>query len=148
MQRPLQIGPFDEARQVIFLPGGKFAVILAQFRRNKRQIQRRKNVLLRLAGNAQLRVAGFLLGLEQPIFIQAQPARNRPLAHPNIMFFAAGEIGQRGRKLGVTHHPQITLDPPLQDDAGLRFAPGGDLEDARLGHKKGDHRRRRFGRRQ
>ena len=45
------------------------------------------------------------------------------------MLFAAGEIGERKRKLGVADHAQITLDSSLDNDARLGVAFRVDAED-------------------
>ena len=124
VQRAFQIRPFDQFRQVVFLRRRKFAVILAQFRRHKRQVQFRKNVLLGLARHEQFRVARFLLRFEQAVFIQPQPALDRPLAHHDVVLLAAGEIRQRERKFRVAHHAQIALDAAFQNHARLGFAFG------------------------
>ena len=51
-------------------------------------------------------------------------------------------------KFRVAHHAQIALNAAVQHHAGLGFALGHDLDDARLRDKKFDHFRRLFGRRQ
>ena len=56
------------------------------------------------------------------------------------MFFAAGKISQGKRKFRVADHPQIGLNAPGQDHAGLGLAFGRDAEDAGLRGEKIDDR--------
>ena len=93
-----------------------------------------------------MRVAGFLLGLEQAVFVQAQAALDGALAHDDVVLLAAGEISKREGKLGVAHHAQIRLDAAGEDDGGLGFALGADADDARLGGECINDVRRFFGR--
>ena len=44
---------------------------------------------------------------DEPPFTQAEPARERPLAHLHVMVLRAGEMMQRENKLFVGHDPQI-----------------------------------------
>ena len=148
VQRAAQIRPLDEPGQIIFFGGGKFAVVLAQFRRDEGQIQFRKNFRLVPARHEQFRIARFLLGFEQAVFVQPQAARNRPLAHDDVVLLAAGEIRQRKRKLLVAHHAQVALDAAVQNHTRLGVAPGGDFDDPRLRDKKFNHLRRLLRRRQ
>ena len=144
VQRAAQIRPLDQFRQIVFLRRGKFAVVLAQFRLDVRQIQLFKNFLLGLARHQQFRVARFLLRFEQAVFVQPQAALDRPLPHHDVVLLAAGEIRQRKRKFPVAHHAQIALDAAFQNHARLRFAFRRDFENSRLRNKKFNHLRRLF----
>ncbi len=120
-------------------------MVLAQFRRDVDQIQLRENLLLSLAGDEQLGIAGFLLGREQAVFIEPETALDGALPHRHVVLFAAGEIGQGKGKLGIANHPQVRLQSTLQNDAGLGLALGDDLDDAGLGNEEINHRERFFG---
>ena len=139
VQRAFQIGPFDQPGQRAFLAGREFAVVFAQFRRHEWQIKRGKDLRLVLARDEQFRVARFLLGFEQAVFVEPQAALNRALAHDDVVLLAAGEIGEREWKLRVAHHAQIALDAAFENHARLRVALGDDLEDAGLRDKILDH---------
>ena len=104
VQGASQIRPLDGFRQV-FLSGGKFTMVFTQFGRDKRQIQSGENVRLLPAGHEQSGIMGFDFGLEQSVFIQPQAALNRALAHNNIVFLAAREIGQGKWEFPVADDP-------------------------------------------
>ena len=119
-------------------------MIFAQLGRHERQIQSGKNFRFVPAGHEQFGIAGFDFGFEQAVFIQTQAALNRALAHHDIVFLAAGEIGEGKRKFPVTDHPQVALHAAFEKDARLRLALGGDFDDIRLRDKKFNHVRPAF----
>ena len=98
VQRAAQFGPFEQAREAAFFGGGEFAVVFAQFGRDvRRGPSFCVNVVLGFAGDEQLGVAGFLLGFEEAVFVEAEAALDGALAHDDVVLLAAGEI-ERGRR--------------------------------------------------
>ena len=132
MQRAFELRPFEQLGQRAFFAGGEFAMVFTQFRRHVRQIERRKNLRLVRTLDQQFWIARFLLGFEQAVFVEPQAALNRALAHDDVVFLAAGEIGEGERKLRVAHDAQIALDAALEQDRRLRVALRDDFENARL----------------
>ena len=113
VQRALEIGPFDELRQLVLFRRGKLTLVLAQLRGNVRKVEFLINLLFGPAGDQQFRVARLLLRLEEAVFVEPQSAFDGALAHHDIVFLAPGEIGQRERKFRVADHPQIGLNAAL-----------------------------------
>ena len=142
MQRALEVRPLDQARQRPLLRQRDFAHVLAHLRRDIVQAELLEHLLLGPAFHQQLRVARFLLGMEQAVFVQPQPAIDRALAHDDVMLLAAGEIQQRRGILRVADHPQVGLDAALQQHAGLGFALGQHLQNAGLAGEELDDLRR------
>src|SRR5438034_1264694 len=107
-------------------------------RRDVGQVEFLKNVFLRFARHPQLRVAGFLLRLKQAVFVEAQAAFDGALAHDDVVVLAAGEVGERERKLRVSHNAQVGLNATLQDHTGLGVAFGAHAHHAGLAREKLD----------
>jgi len=126
------------SREGVFLGGGKFAEVLAQFGRDVHQAKLLENLPFRLALDQQGGVARFDVGFEQAVFVEPQAALDGALAHDDVMLLAAGEIGEGEGKFRVAYHAQIRLDAALQHDTGLGIALGADADDARLRGEKLD----------
>ena len=124
VQAALEIGPLDEARDVAILGGVKFPAILAQFRRHVGEVQRGENVLLGFAIEPQLGVARFLFAFEQAVFIEPQATFDGAAAHHDVVFLAAGEVGEGAGVFRIIHHPQVRLNAALEQHAGLGIAGG------------------------
>ena len=107
-------------------------MVLAQLWLHVGQVQFAENVFLRVARQAERGVAGFLGGAEETVFVEAQAARDGPLAHDDVVLLAAGEVGEREGILGVAHHAQVGLNAALDYHAGLGVALRADAEDAGL----------------
>ena len=58
---------------------------------------------------------------EKAILVQTEPPLNRALPHHDVVLFAPGKIHQRERKLGIAHHPQISLYASVQQNTCLCF---------------------------
>ena len=144
VERAAQLGPFDEAREFAFFGGGEFAVVLAQFRRDVGEVELRVNFLLGLAGDKQFGVAGFLLGFEEAVFVEAEAALDGALAQDDVVFLAAGEIEQGVGIFGIADDAQIRLDAAGQNDGGLGFALSGDAHDFGRFDERFDDLRRFF----
>ena len=142
VQRPFEVGPLDELGQIVLFRRCEFAFVLAQLRRDVGQVEFLENLLLRLAGHPQVRVARFLLRLEQAVFVEAQAAFDGALAHDDVVVLAAGEVGERERKLRVSHNAQVGLNATLQDHAGLGVALGAHAHHAGPAREKLDDVRR------
>ena len=140
VQRALEIGPLDEARDFARLAGVELTLVLAQLRRDVGEVERGEDVLLGFAVEPQLGVAGFLGAFEQAVLVEAQAAGDGALAHGDVVLFAAGEVGLRERILGVADDAQVALDSALENDAGLGVALGRDGQDAGLAGEKPDDR--------
>ena len=82
------------------------------------------------AGHAKFRVARFLLGLEQAVFVEPQTARDGALPHHYVVFLAAGEVREREGKFFIRHHAQVGLNAAGENHAGLGVALGADAENA------------------
>ena len=114
-----QVGPFDEARQLVFLSRLDLAAILAQLRLHG--IESKGPVDVRLLVHLRQWFAQLpTLGGAEAVFVQRPATRQCPRAHPDIVLLAAGEIIQGEREFGARDRPQVALDPVLQADAGLR----------------------------
>src|SRR5437868_7143345 len=144
MQRPPQFGPFEQARNLPFFARGEFALILADFGWDEREVEGLKNLLFGSARHQQRRVAGFLFAAKKAIFVQAQPALDRALAHDDVVLLAPGEIGKRKWKLSVTHDPQVGLNSALENDTRLGVSLGADAQHSEQLNKVVQHARRRF----
>ena len=132
MERATEVGPLEQARELASLGGGELAVVLAQLRLDVSQIQCAEDVFLRVAGQAERGVAGLLGRAEEAVFVEAQAARDGPLAHDDVVLLAAGEVGEREGILRVAHHAQVGLDAALDNHAGLGVALRADAEHAGL----------------
>ena len=120
-------------------------MIFPQFGRHVGHPQLLENLTFLLASDPQGRIPGLFAASEESVLIEPQASCDGPLAHHDIVFFRAGEIGQGEREFDIRHHPQIGLDAALQNHARLGFALSQNRLHAGLLDEKGDDRRRVLG---
>jgi hypothetical protein len=124
-----EVGPFDEAGEVVVFGGGELAVVLAEFRGDELEAEAVEDFLFGMAADQELGVAGFLGGAEESVFIEAQAAGNGALAHDDVVFLAAGEVGEGEGVLGVGDHAEVGLHTVAKVNTGFGVAVAEDLDD-------------------
>jgi hypothetical protein len=142
VKRAAEFGPFKQAWELPLLCCEKFAVVFAQFGRDVSEVELLKNFLFSFARDEKFGIAGFLLRLEEAVFVEAQTALNGTLAHDDVVFLAAGEIGESEGKFGITHDAEVSLNAAGDDDCGLGVTFCDDVDDAGLGDEEIEDRGR------
>src|SRR5215475_9384565 len=113
------------------------AGVLAQFRRDPRQVHRAKDRLLGLPGHP-------LLAQEHAVLVELQAARLRELADRDVVRLRAGEVVERRAEALRGNDPDVDLQSALEHHRGPRGAGRPHYLHLRIGSEALHHVGRRY----
>ena len=120
----------DELRQLPRKGRFDFSLVLAQFRRNKGEFERRVNVLLLFSSDLL-----FSGPPEHAVFIDLEPGPHCHFPEPDVMLLASGKVLERRPEGILFHDPEVHLDAVIGDDRRLRRSLHQDAVHVRQFHE-------------
>ena len=135
-----QIGEIDEPRERAGRGGVELAAHLAQLGRNPVEAERGVDLLLALAGDANL-----VGDPEQAVLVQLEALADGAVAQRDVVGLRSGEVLQRGAAAVGGDEAQVGLEAALDEDARFRLAVAEHALDQTVLDEVVHQRRRRAG---
>ena len=135
----------EQLGQPVFFREREFPAVLAQFRRDPREVECLVDLRLCLRRD----VVGFVFFVGQRVLVERVAHRQRAFAHLDVVLLAAGEVHEGRAVVGGVDDTQVDLDRAgrvVGADGGLGVAVAQDLGDPRQPDKGFHDRPRRLGR--